>query len=133
MADMVPPHERVRLVPTTAEHVERYSGTMPPWRIKSITALRGDEVLGFGGIGFLPDGTTAGFIEASEEACRKHPITLYKAVQKIIAQARAAGVKRMVTHCDTSREAAERFLERIGFRFFAHWNGQDIWVWEDGK
>ena len=121
----------VRLVPTTAEHVERYLGTPPPWRIKSITALKGDEVLGFGGLGFLPDGSTAGFLEASEEACKKHPITLYRAVQKILRMAREAGCKRLVTHCDTSREAAERFLLRIGFRFVCHWEGQSIWAWED--
>ena len=95
-----------------------------------MTALRGDEILGIGGLAMLPDGQTAAFLEVSEENAKKYPITLHKAARLILQQAKDLGLRRLVTRADTRREAAERYLQRLGFEFAGKDDGEVIYLWQ---
>lgn len=119
----------VRLVPTTQAHCEAFLPAPLPWRIRALTAIKGDEVLGIGGLAMLPDGTTAAFLEVSEENAKRHPITLHKAAHRILKMARDLGLKRLITRADLRREAAERYLSRLGFEYADTVDGEVYWAW----
>jgi len=120
----------VRLVPTTAAHCEAFFPEPLPWRIRAMTALKGDEILGIGGMAMLPDGQTAAFLEVSEENAKKYPITLHRAAKAILQQAKDLGLRRLVTRADTRRPAAERYLQRLGFEFAGNDDGEVIYLWQ---
>jgi len=52
---------RVTLRPTIAADLPHVVGEPLPFRIRAITALAGDKVIGLGGIAFPPDGTVWAF------------------------------------------------------------------------
>ena len=124
--------DSVTLTPTTPEDVKRFLPNGLPWRIRALTAKRGDEILGIGGIAMLPDGTVAAFLEASEVNAKKYRLTLHKAALRIMKQVKDIGFGSIVTECDTKRDAAARYLERLGFSPLGtiEREAQEIEVWK---
>src|SRR3990167_7521406 len=105
----------VQVKPTTADDVREFFPEALPWRIKALTGRVGGQIKGIGGMAVLPDGTLAAFLEASEDDCRRYPITLHRAARRFLADARAQCVRKIMAKCDTGRVAAARWLERLGF------------------
>lgn len=120
----------VRLVPTTREHCEAFFPAALPWRIRALTALRGDEVIGIGGIAFPPEGQARAFLEVSEEMAKQYPVTLHKAAHAVLKQAQELGLRQLVTRADTRREAAERYLQRLGFEPAGEQDGEVVYLWQ---
>jgi hypothetical protein len=102
--------------PTTKADCEAFYGKALPYRIKAYTGLIGDEVVAIGGLGFPPEGPAVGFADLKDIA-RQWPyaVELHRFARRVIAEAKAAGVPRIVAKADTSIEAAARWLRRLGF------------------
>ena len=102
--------------PTTRADCEAFYGKALPYRIKAYTGLIDDEVVAIGGLGFPPEGPAIGFADLKDIA-RQWPyaVELHRFARKVIAEAKAAGVPRIVAKADTSIEAAARWLRRLGF------------------
>ena len=120
----------LRIVPTTLEHCEAFFPAPVPYRIRGLTAIDDDgTVIGIGGLAMLPEGAIAVFLEASEENAKKYPVTLYKAAQQVLSLAQNIGFMSLVTRADQRREAAARFLERVGFQPAGEVDGEVVWQW----
>jgi hypothetical protein len=102
--------------PTTKADCEAFYGKALPYRIKAYTGLIGDEVVAIGGLGFPPEGPAVGLADLQDIA-RPWPdaVELHRFARRVIAEAKAAGVPRIVAKADTSIEAAARWLRRLGF------------------
>ena len=102
--------------PTTKADCEAFYGKALPYRIKAYTGVIDGEVVAIGGLGFPPDGPAIGFADLKDIA-RQWPyaVELHRFARRVIAEAKAAGVPRIVAKADTSIEAAARWLERLGF------------------
>lgn len=102
--------------PTTKADCEAFYGKALPYRIKAYTGLIDGEVVAIGGLGFPPEGPAVGFADLKDIA-RQWPyaVELHRFARKVIAEAKAAGVPRIVARADTSIEAAARWLRRLGF------------------
>ena len=102
--------------PTTKADCEAFYGKALPYRIKAYTGLIDDEVVAIGGLGFPPEGPAIAFADMKDVA-RQWPyaVELHRFARRVIAEAKAAGVPRIVAKADTSIEAAARWLKRLGF------------------
>jgi hypothetical protein len=118
---------RVALRPTVAADLEHVSSEPLPFRIQSITALAGDQVLGIGGIGFRPDGVVIGFAVIND-AFRKYPRALHRAGLAMMQVIRESGVPQVLAAADETIEPATRWLERLGFKMRIE-RGVKLWVW----
>lgn len=87
-------------------------------------------IIGIGGVAYHSDGSTVAFIEASEADCKRYPVTLHKAALRTLADLKSKGVRRVIAKVDPSREAAGRWLLRLGFKRFTHIDGQDGYLWQ---
>jgi hypothetical protein len=102
--------------PTTRADCEAFYGKALPYRIKAYTGLIDGEVVAIGGLGFPPEGPAIGFADLKDIA-RQWPyaVELHRFARRVIAEAKAAGVPRIVAMADTSIEAAASWLKRLGF------------------
>lgn len=98
-----------------------------PYRIKAITGLIGDKIIGIGGIGFRPDGTVVALAELSDEA-RAHKYTLHRAAKKFLAEVKAMGIRELITFAEPNVPCAENWLRHLGFQPVTR-NGETIWRW----
>lgn len=113
--------------PTTLADCEAFYGRELPYRIKAYTGLIDGEVVCIGGLGFPHDGTIA--FADMKEAVRQWPyaVELHRFARRVIAEAKAAGVNRIVARADASIEAAGRWLKRLGFEPLT--SDGTLWVW----
>ncbi|AWV18821.1 hypothetical protein A3862_27465 [Methylobacterium sp. XJLW] len=114
------------LAPATGSDFETVFGTAPPWRIRGMAAHRDGSCVAIGGLAYGPDGTAHAFY-AGTETVQRFPVAITRAVMTGLAAARARGVRRIVAECDTSIEAAARWLARLGFR---ESEVPNVWIWE---
>lgn len=119
---------RVTLRPTIAEDLPHVIGEDLPHRIRAITALAGDQVLGVGGIGYRPDGTVIAFVAMLDEA-RKYPVAIHRAGLLAMEMIRGSGVPLVVAEAQANNPAAEPWLLRLGFKP-REISGQRAFVWE---
>lgn len=110
--------------PTTPDDVAEFGHATPPYRIRAVTGRVDGKIVGIGGIAYLPDGTVAAFLEATDEA-RRHAVTLNREARKALSEAAKAGHRVVVALADSSIEAAPRWLKRLGF---APVEGQEVYV-----
>ena len=99
-----------------------------PYRVRAFAAVRGDEVLGVGGLGFKPDGTVVAFVHAAPGA-QRFKVAFHRAGLMAMAEARRLGLRRVVATAETQHPRAEAWLERLGFRPRII-DGITVWVWE---
>ncbi len=99
-----------------------------PFRIRALTAHVGDQVLGIGGLGYLPDGVVGAFVVMSEEG-RKYPVAIHRAGLAAMEMIRASGERRVIALADHFVPAAERWLERLGFEAVTV-DGVTAYVWQ---
>lgn len=103
------------LTPTTREDLEQTRGEPYEYRIRAVTAKLDNEVIGIVGLGFPSHGQVIGFARLTDTIRRKYPVRLHKMALGVLADARAKGIKQIVTVADPAVPAAERWLERLGF------------------
>lgn len=116
---------------TTPDDVRDFFPKASPWRIKAITGRVDGHIKGIGGVAFLPDGSRMVFLEASEEDCKRYPVTLHRAAKQFLSEMQGQGVSRVVARVDTRREAAVRWLERLGFECVWDSDGEVIYQWQN--
>lgn len=121
---------RVTLRPTIAADIPFCIGEPLPHRIKAITALIGDQVIGLGGIAYKPDGTVVAFAQINDEF-RKYPAAIHRAGRMAMDMIRASGVPRVVAEAQPNNPAAEPWMLRHGFRAIEV-SGRRAFVWERG-
>ena len=116
----------ISLAPATHADFEAVFGSPAPWRIRGVAAHEEGACVALGGLAYGPDGQAHAFY-AGTEAVQRFPVAITRAVMTGLAAARARGVRRIVAECDTSIEAAARWLARLGFRPTEVAN---VWIWE---
>jgi hypothetical protein len=120
---------KATLRPSVASDFPAMGLASPDCRVRAVTAILGDEVLGLGGIAYLPDGTHAAFVHVKPGAHR-YRITFHKAGLGLIAEARRLGIARMVAQAEPGVGRARAWLERLGFGE-EQYGTERIWVWRN--
>jgi hypothetical protein len=114
--------------PTTPQDVAEFFPRLPPWgRICALTVRVDGRVVGIGGYYYNTDGTRVAFVEASEADCKKYRLALAKAARQFFAMCEAHGVRRLCAEADLSREAAARWLQRLGFNEMHRTESKSYW------
>ena len=116
----------ITMAPATAADFAAVFGCQPPWRIRGMAAHRNGACVALGGLAYGPDGQAHAFY-AGTETVQRFPVAITKAVKTGLVAARARGVRRIVAECDTTIEAAARWLARLGFR---PTEVPNVWIWE---
>ena len=99
-----------------------------PHRIRAITALAGETVIGVGGIGYRPDGTVIAFVHMNDEA-RKYPAAIHRAGVMAMRMIRDSGAPLVVAEAQPGNPKAQRWLERLGFKAMQV-GGVTAFVWK---
>jgi len=124
---------QVTLRPTILADLPHVIGEPLPYRIRAITALIDDRIIGMGGIAFPPYGPAIAFVQlvpssaedalgegehgaASIPEARRYPVAFHRAGLMAMEMIRASGVSRVVATADAGSDAAVRWLKRLGFR-----------------
>jgi hypothetical protein len=118
---------RVQLRPTIPADLPQVTHETLPIRIRAITAELDGRVLGIGGIGYRTDGVVIGFAAINEEF-RLYPAAIHRAGLAMMKVIRESGVPQVIALADQRIEAADRWLERLGFRVCFE-RGVRLYVW----
>src|SRR5215470_2205097 len=124
---------KVTLRPTIASDLPHVIGEPLPYRIRAITALIDDRIIGMGGIAFPPHGPAIAFVQlvppsrdgavvcdgehsaTSIPEAKRYPVAFHRAGLMAMEMIRTSGVKHVVATADAGTEAAVRWLKRLGF------------------
>lgn len=120
---------RVQLRPTVPADLPLVISEPLPYRIKALTAyipgepfwtsggdgVFDDQVLGVGGLCYMPNDIVGAFVAMTEEG-RKYPAAIHRAGLAAMRMIRQSGEPRVVAIADRIVPGAERWLERLGFR-----------------
>jgi hypothetical protein len=125
---------KVTLRPTIPADLADVVGEPLPCRIRAITALVGDRVIGIGGIAFPPQGPVIAFVQLapvppsrdnitehrdvtteSMPEAKRHPVAFHRAGLMAMAMIRTSGIPRVVATADAGSDTAVRWLKRLGF------------------
>ncbi len=125
---------KVTLRPTIPADLPHLVGEPLPYRIRAITALVGDRVIGMGGIAFPPFGPAIAFVQlvpssredaavgdgehsaANTPDARRYPVAFHRAGLMAMEMIRTSGVTQVVATADASSDVAVRWLKRLGFQ-----------------
>jgi hypothetical protein len=122
----------VALRPTRSGDLAAVIGEPLPYRIKAITALAGDKVLGIGGLAFPPKGPVMAFVQQNPEA-KRYKVSFHRAGLMAMKMAREMKLPRVVATTDADYEAGVRWLRRLGFKEAPaqcqDMDGKRIFVW----
>lgn len=121
---------KVEFRPTIAADLAVITDKPLPHRIKSITAVLGDLIVGVGGIGYRSDGTVIAFAHITQEF-RRYPKEVHRAGRLGMALIRRSGVPVVVAEAQPGNPAAERWLKRFGFvHIGTSANDKALYAWE---
>jgi GNAT superfamily N-acetyltransferase len=118
----------VVLRPATRSDFEAL-GARLPYRVRAFAAERAGELLGIGGLIFLPSGTVGAFVLLKDGA-RKYAIALHKAGLRTLEEARRLGIRRVVAIAEEGVPPARGWLLRLGFQPLDI-DGNEVFVWQD--
>jgi hypothetical protein len=125
---------KVTLRPTIPADLPHVIGEPLPYRIRAITALVNDRVIGMGGIAFPSHGPAIAFVQlvpsprhdaaacdgeraaTSVPEARRYPVAFHRAGLMAMEMIRTSGVTQVIATADAASEAAVRWLKRLGFR-----------------
>lgn len=124
---------KVTLRPTIPADLHHVIGEPLPYRIRAITALVHDRIIGMGGIAFPPSGPAIAFVQlvpsssaravcdgehsaASIPEAKRYPVAFHRAGLMAMEMIRTSGVTQVVATADASSDAAVRWLKRLGFK-----------------
>ena len=100
-----------------------------PYRVRAfVVEDEAGVLLGIGGFAHQPDDVIAAFVLKAPGA-EKYRIALHRAGLMAMAEAKAAGYRRVVALAEKTNPAAERWLARLGFKQVMV-DGEHAWVWE---
>jgi RimJ/RimL family protein N-acetyltransferase len=119
----------IRLRPTIASDLPHVIGEPLPFRVRAITMLAGDRVIGLGGIAFPPDGPVIAFVQQTTEA-RKYPVAFHRAGLQAMKLIRQSGLDEVIATTDRDSPRAIRWIERLGFVRAAVQPLPDKWLFE---
>jgi hypothetical protein len=112
---------KITLRPTIPADLPHVIGEPLPYRIRAITALAGDCVIGLGGIAFPPNGPAIAFVQLAPEEgagipeARRFPVAFHRAGLMAMEMIRTSGVAQVIATADAGNAAAVRWLKRLGF------------------
>jgi len=142
---------KVTLRPTILADLPHVIGEPLPYRIRAITAVVDDRVIGMGGIAFPPQGPAIAFVQlvppASNHdgaACpddgaaesipeaRRYPVAFHRAGLMAMEIIRTSEAGQVVATADAGSEVAVRWLKRLGFKRAddQRIEGRVLFVWE---
>ena len=126
---------KVTLRPTIAADLPHVVGEPLPYRIRAITALVDDRVIGMGGIAFPPQGPAIAFVQlvpsSSSQDCtvcynnriaksipeaRRYPVAFHRAGLMAMEMIRRSEARQVVATADADSDVAVRWLKRLGFK-----------------
>lgn len=112
----------VRLVPATAELIERFYGKPQERSIRGIVMVRGDEVLGVGGY-YVDGARVVVFSELNDEGMLQRKLIM-RGAYEVLGMAAETG---MPAHAipDPRIPSAAHFLKQLGFTEL----GFGVWEW----
>jgi|GraSoi_2013_40cm_1033754.scaffolds.fasta_scaffold35572_1 hypothetical protein len=138
---------KVTLRPTILADLPHIIGEPLPYRIRAITALIDDRVIGMGGIAFPPDGPAIAFVQlapssrvetvcpsdaaASIPEARRYPVAFHRAGLMAMEMIRGSHVAQVIATADARSDVAGRWLKRLGFQPAEHQQiaGKLLFVW----
>src|SRR5215472_11229522 len=120
---------KVTLRPTIAADLPHVTGEPLPYRIRAITALIDDRVIGLGGIAFPPQGPAIAFVQftpsspnADSTVChndptaksipeaRRYPVAFHRAGLMAMEMIRKSEVRQVVATADADSDVAVQWL-----------------------
>jgi hypothetical protein len=124
---------KVTLRPTIPADLPHVVGEPLPCRIRAITALIDDRVIGMGGMAFPPEGPAIAFVQlapssqqetagAGEPAAaripeaRRYPVAFHRAGLMAMEMIRRSRVTQVIATADAGSDVAVRWLKRLGFK-----------------
>jgi RimJ/RimL family protein N-acetyltransferase len=119
----------VRLRPAISSDLPHVIGEPLPFRIRAITMLADDRVIGLGGIAFPPHGPVIAFVQQTPEA-RKYPVAFHRAGLQAMHLIRQSGLDEVIATTDRDSARAIRWIERLGFVRAAAQPLPDKWLFE---
>jgi hypothetical protein len=119
----------VSLRPAITSDLPQVIGEPLPFRIRAITMLADDRVIGLGGIAFPPDGPVIAFVQQTAEA-RQYPVALHRAGLQAMRMIRASGLGQVIATTDRDSPRAIRWIERLGLVRAAMQPVPDKWLFE---
>jgi hypothetical protein len=119
----------VRLRPAISSDLPHIIGEPLPFRIRAITVVVDDRVIGLGGIAFPPHGPVIAFVQQTAEA-RKYPVAFHRAGLQAMRMIRESGLAQVVATTDRNSARAIRWIERLGFVPAATQPLPDKWLFE---
>jgi hypothetical protein len=124
----------VRLRPTIASDLPEIIGEPLPFRIRAITVLVDDRVVGMGGIAFPPNGPVIAFVQQAADA-RHYRVAFDRAGLQAMRMIGDSGVMHVIATTGRYDPTAIRWIERLGFvrsavqplddRLLFEWNRED--------
>lgn len=119
----------VRLRPTIAADLPHVIGEPLPFRIRAITMLVDNRVVGLGGIAFPPHSPVIAFVQQTGEA-RKYPVAFHRAGLLAMRMVRDSGLRHIVATTARDSPRAIRWIERLGFARAAVQPLPEKWLYE---
>jgi hypothetical protein len=104
----------VRLRPAIASDLPEIIGEPLPYRIRAITVLADDRVIGMGGIAFAPHGPVIAFVQQTADA-KNYPVAFHRAGLLAMRMIRDAGIMHVIATTDRNSPTAIRWIRRLGF------------------
>lgn len=129
-----PSRPPVILRPTVPADLPHIIGEPLSFRIKGITVLSGDNILGMGGIAFPPGDTVWAFVQQTAEA-KRYPVAFHRAGLMAMRMIRDLGLNEVMATADRDNEAALRWLSRLGFVKTQHQvvDGKVTFLWSGDR
>jgi hypothetical protein len=126
---------KVTLRPTIAADLPHVIGEPLPYRIRAITALVDDRVIGMGGIAFPLHGPAIAFVQLAPSSsngddaagrddhagrsipeARRYPVAFHRAGLLVMEMICRSEVRQVIATADADSEVAVRWLKRLGFK-----------------
>ena len=124
---------KVTLRPTIPADLAHVVDEPLPYRIRAITALVDDRVIGMGGVAFPPHGPAIAFVQlapssgqdaagdgrrtaASIPEARRYRVAFHRAGLMAMEMIRRSTITQVVAPADAGSEVAVRWLKRLGFQ-----------------
>jgi hypothetical protein len=130
---------KITLRPTIPADLPHVVDEPLPFRIRAITALADDRVIGVGGAAFPPDGPAIAFVQlapapdgGSPEA-RRYPVAFHRAGLMGMTMIKESGIAQAIATADAGHPAAVRWLKRLGFTAAERQPiaGRVLFMWEN--
>jgi hypothetical protein len=134
---------KITLRPTIPADLPHVVGEPLPYRIRTITALADDRIIGIGGVAFPPHGPAIAFVQlapapegvaAGIPEARRYPVSFHRAGLMAMEMIRMSGAAQVIATADGRNATAGRWLKRLGFEESDRQDiaGRVLFVWTKG-